>query len=226
MKLTRKKESTGSAPASGKGAPPKAKVRQSILGVFLVVILIGLSLSTFVIVAVGLIPTLATFIIQRGPQNVTTHVILAFNLSGVIPVIPVVAWLWHAGGTLPFAFQVLANPMSWAAMYGAAGIGALVMFIGPQFVSFTLERRAIAKIAALKDRQKRLVGEWGLDLITSALEDDGLEKKPAEARTLAPDEEEPGGRADSETPGEVQGNPPDQVSDENAPTEGAAHQAA
>ena len=223
MKFTRKKASTGSAPASAKGPEPKVKVRRSIVGVFLVVILIGLSLSTFVIVAVGLIPTLATFIIQRGPQNVTTHVILAFNLSGVIPV---VAWLWHAGGTLPIAFQVLANPMSWAAMYGAAGIGALVMFIGPQFVSFTLERRAIAQIAALKDRQKRLVGEWGLDLITSALEDDGLEKKPAEARTLAPDEEEPGGRADSETPGEVQGNPPDQVSDENAPTEGAAHQAA
>ena len=222
MKLTRKKASTGSAPASGKGAPPKAKVRQSILGVFLVVILIGLSLSTFVIVAVGLIPTLATFIVQRGPQNVTTHVILAFNLSGVIPV---VAWLWHAGGTLPAAFQVLANPMSWAAMYGAAGIGALVMFIGPQCVSFTLERCAIAQIAALKDRQKRLVGEWGLDLISSALEDDAQEKTPAEARTLAPDEEEPGGPAYTGSPGEEE-LPPGQVDDRGAPSEGAANKAA
>ena len=193
-----KKKAAASSSAPGKGREGKAKLRQSILGVFLVAILIGLSFSTFVIVAVGLIPTLATFIVQRGPQNVTTHVILAFNLSGVIPV---VAWLWHAGGTLPAAFQVLANPMSWAAMYGAAGIGALAMFVGPKCVSFALERRATLQIAALKDRQKRLVEEWGLDLITSALEDDAQEETTAEATTLAPDGEKPGGSARTGTRG-------------------------
>ena len=217
-----KKKAAASSSAPGKGREGKAKLRQSILGVFLVVILIGLSFSTFVIVAIGLIPTLVTFIVQRGPQNVTTHVILAFNLSGVIPV---VAWLWHAGGTLPAAFQVLANPMSWAAMYGAAGIGALAMFIAPKCVSFALERRAALQIAALKDRQKRLVEERGLDLITSALEDDAQEETTAETTTLALDEGGLGRSARTETRGEEE-SPPDQAGDRGARTEGAANQAA
>ena len=142
--------------------------RQSpaILGSLLLIAGFIASLPAFIILMVGLIPTIVAGLAGRMANSGGLHCLFGFNLAGILPVI---AWLWREGNNMKTATQLLGDPLAWYAMYGAAMLGGAVAFVLPRIVALVYEQRAQRLIAAHRMRQQKMIEEWGLDLVSSAL---------------------------------------------------------
>lgn len=137
-----------------------------ILGSFLLIAGFIASLPTFIILMVGLIPTIVAGLAGRMSSTGGLHCLFGFNLAGILPVI---AWLWREGNNMKSAMQLLGDPLAWFAMYGAAMLGGVVAFVLPSIVALVYEQRSQRVIAVHRARQQQMVEEWGLDLVSSAL---------------------------------------------------------
>ena len=142
--------------------------RQSpaILGSILLIAGFIASLLTFIILMVGLIPTIIAGLAGRMSNTGGLHCLFGFNLAGILPVI---AWLWSEGNNMKSATRVLGDPMAWFAMYGAAMLGGVVAFVLPSIVALVYQQRDQRINAVHRARQQQMVEEWGLDLVSLAL---------------------------------------------------------
>lgn len=127
--------------------------------------LVPFSLPTVVLLFFTMLPTIAAWAGERGPNKYAWLCVGGLNFAGVIPFL---FTLWFGVHNLDEAFNLLseASVLLWA--YGASGIGWLLYAGMPPVVSswltFTTERR----ISALKAAQKKLVDEWGDEVTVSS----------------------------------------------------------
>jgi len=120
--------------------------------------LLVFTLPTVLILCVGMLPTMAAFIIDRRREKYTTLCVGSMNFVGVIPFL---ATLWQEDHSFDMAFTILADPFGWLMMLGAAGIGWAIYFVAPNLVSMVMAARIEQRIERLKNRQTELVEEWG-----------------------------------------------------------------
>lgn len=113
---------------------------------------------TAVVLAVGMIPTLLTFLFDRTPEKFGVLCIGSLNLAGLYPVLMP---LWVHGHTMDRAMKALGDPSTGAVIVGAAGVGCIVYFATPPIVSLVMKHRIGREIADLERRQKELVDYWG-----------------------------------------------------------------
>jgi len=122
---------------------------------------------TFLIVILGMTPTLVGLFASQRPDRTKIQTVAAFNMSGVILfLVP----LWMDGHTMDNAIHVLSNVYSWAVMYSAAAMGFAVLWLGPQIAALILNALAIGRRGKLDSIRSELIEEWG----TGILPDDAL----------------------------------------------------
>jgi hypothetical protein len=142
-----------------KGAAGRGGGRATlVLVVFLLVILAALAPPVCVLLAAGLLPSLAALILDRHRALYLTRAVGAMNLAGITW--PALA-LWDAGVSIAGLRAVLENPLSWLSMYGGASLGWLVYLAIPPVALIWIEAQADDTRVRLGARAKGLVAEWG-----------------------------------------------------------------
>lgn len=113
---------------------------------------------TAIILAVGLIPTLLTFLFDRTPEKFGVLCIGSLNLAGLYPVLMP---LWTQGHTMERAMKALGDPNTGAVIIGAAGVGCAIYFATPPIVSMVVRSKITREIADTEKRQADLIAYWG-----------------------------------------------------------------
>lgn len=143
------------------------------LGPILISILAALVvLPTTIVATVGLLPSLAAFMVDEDRPRYLFRSVLGMNLAALWPFLD---RLWWHGNDVRLAATIVGDVYTWAAIYGASGLGWLLFFTMPSLLAgfrrFTAERR----IEKLKATQAELKAEWGAAI------PDGSEAVPAGA---------------------------------------------
>jgi len=120
---------------------------------------------TAVILAVGLLPTLLTFLFDRTPEKFGVLCIGSLNCAGLYPILMP---LWARGHTMELAMKTLADPNTGAVIVGAAAVGCGIYFSAPPIVSLVMKFALTREIKELEQRQKDLVTYWGEALTQDA----------------------------------------------------------
>ena len=131
------------------------------LAILAAVLLAATALPLTILLLAGLIPTMAASLIDSYRAKYLTRTVGFMNLAGLAPL---VVQLWSNGHSMAGVADILARPVNWLAMYGAAGIG-WVLFLGmPSLARIFVDIRADQLQADLKARAARLVEDWGEDV--------------------------------------------------------------
>jgi len=123
-------------------------------------------LEVFILIVVGMVPTISAFLIDRSPRRYFTMTVAFANVVGVLPS----AFRLFSGGSggIDGAMELITDPVVLLSMYGAGAIGWFILYIVPPFVSVGLAMSNEMKTKAIKKRQKELVENWGEDIRAEA----------------------------------------------------------
>lgn len=142
----------------------KAKKKQSgkkgstlmILGISLLMIA-GIGYS-FILVIVGMLPSLIARVIDRTPNAFRFKTVAAMNFSGILPYLSI---LIRQGNSLGAVKEMMGNGTMWLFIYGAAAIGWAIVWLAPYTIKYVLLVFGKSRIASLESDQATLVEEWG-----------------------------------------------------------------
>lgn len=151
------------APGKGKAAPGgKPGGTNKVVVMLILAALVPFSLPTVIVLAFTMLPTLAAWVSEKGAHKYAWLCVGGLNFAGIVPYL---FSLWFGVHTVDEAFDVLAdgNILLWA--YGAAGFGWLLYLGMPPVVSSWLRFTTEHRVAAMKAAQKKLIEEWGDEVI-------------------------------------------------------------
>jgi len=149
----------------GQGQPRRPSLGVWFVAAGAVFLLIGAT-PTFVVVAVGLLPTLIAMFIDLKTGKNESIAVGTLNVAGVLPFI---ANLWVAGHTLAKALAIVTDVYAWLVMYGAAAAGFGLLQLMPQAAFKAIDSLSRRRVQKIKDRQAELIKEWGSDIIKDAV---------------------------------------------------------
>lgn len=150
----------GPAPLNQKGPRGTIKLVAQIIAA--VVLLAVFALPTFLVLLMGMTPTLVAIMTDDRPDRYRIQVVGGFNLSGVIVfLVP----LWTTGHGVEQATALLSDVYTWAVMYLAAGFGVAALWIGPQIAAAMTGFTSMRRARRFDDVRVALIEEWGRDVI-------------------------------------------------------------
>lgn len=117
-----------------------------------------LALPAVIITLIGMVPTLVTFIVDLTPGRYAVRCVAALNFAGTAPFLLL---LWGGQNDIAAALKIIANPNIWMLAYGAAAFGWGLFFTLPGAIAATKMFNARRRAAGLRDKQGRLIREWG-----------------------------------------------------------------
>ena len=141
--------------------PAKAKSGNTYVISLLTLIVLGLAVfatPALLLFAVGMVPSLVAWVIDREPGYNATIAVTAMNFTGVAPF---VAEILTAGATTTRAMMMVTDVFVLAAMYGAAAVGWALVVTMPKVASIYISVRNESRVQAMQRERKRLVEEWG-----------------------------------------------------------------
>ncbi len=148
--------------------------------------------ETVILLAVGMLPTGVAHLIDTHPRRYATKTVAWTNLAGAL----IIAFeLWGGDVSLTSTFELLGDPMNWIIMLGAAGVGWGIHFVVPGMVLRYLDLSLDMRRKSIKEGQKDLEKEWGMDV-----------RKSAPLDELAVVEAGPTGGEDEDDPDAMNGN--------------------
>ena len=142
---------TGKSPKKGGGFGYK------ILG-FLMLILGLMMLPSSTLLMTGLVPTFIAFLTDPDRRKTSAVSVGTVNVCGVIPF---EIELWQGANTMTQVGQMLRHVETWAIMYGAATIGAVIYYAVPPVVGGFIALQSSARVAELERKQTQLREAWG-----------------------------------------------------------------
>jgi len=152
----------GTAPRAQKAGGPRRRQSSGsaivTLGVIVVTVMAMAALPLCLLVVAGMLPSLAAAAVDRTPRRYFARTVGAMNLAGLAPG---VLRLWEAGITFASLRQVASSPLTWLAVYGAAGLGWLLFSSAPSVARVLLDVKVDETQRRLEARAKALVEEWG-----------------------------------------------------------------
>ncbi|MBO6783793.1 MAG: hypothetical protein JJ899_11055 [Alphaproteobacteria bacterium] len=128
---------------------------------FVVVLLAIFAAPALLVFAVGMVPSLVAWMIDRTPGHNVTVTVAAMNFTGVAPF---VAELLIAGATMVRATAMVTDVFVLALMYGAAAAGWVLLTAMPKVASVYISVRNEARVQVMQRERKRIVEEWGPDV--------------------------------------------------------------
>lgn len=157
-------------PAPKKNAKKPKKVAASVGGINKMVVLcllvaaVPFSMPTVIVLGVGMAPTLGAYVSERGPNKYEFLCVGGLNFAGVIPYL---FGLWFGVDTIEEATWILTDsPMLlWAWL--AAGAGWFLYRATPPLVASYMSMTTQRRINGLRAAQRKLVEDWGADVVKS-----------------------------------------------------------
>lgn len=145
---------------------PRNDAKTKIMWVVMVFLLfVFFALPTVLLVFIGLMPTIAAFLIDRSKDKYSAISVASMNFSGIFPYI---IDLWAGNNSIAGVFEIL-TVFALMAIYGAAGIGTLMFILIPPAVVSFLEILAKHRIVQLRAEQKILIEEWGEEVASATI---------------------------------------------------------
>ena len=120
------------------------------------------ALPTVILIALGMLPFIVAWVVDRRDEKYAAYCVGGFNLSGVMPYL---FSLWAGGDSMHALGGILTSPFSWLVMYGAAALGWLANYWGPQVTMRIRRVRDRAEVARLRRRQEQILEEWGPEVM-------------------------------------------------------------
>ena len=150
---------------------------QFILWAILVAALMFVFPQVFILLIVGLSPSVVAFLIDRTPRKYATFCVSGMNISGVFPAF---LNLLNGNNSIAGAISILTNPFEMTFIFAAAGLGWLIYFAFPPVVKSLLTILAQHRINILRGEQRQLIRDWGEGIAIGAgsIEDNQPEKTP------------------------------------------------
>lgn len=168
------KEAGAAAPSPAAGMPRAERVmeaqKMSRFGastVLTVIMIIGMMLAafpTFIVFAIGMLPTFVGNITQLERNSYRYIALSALNFAGVMPYI---LDLWIEGDKIEIALRIVTDVYALFVMYGAAALAVTVFWAAPQIAASFLTVLATRRLNALRKEQEAMILEWGADVDTA-----------------------------------------------------------
>ena len=114
--------------------------------------------GSFLLLLVGMAPTLVAYLIDRTPKKFAAWCVGGMNFAGVLPSM---LTYWDKGESVRKSISVAFNPFDLTVMYGAAAFGWMLYQSIPPVVAAMIAVSAQHRIAKLRARQRELIKEWG-----------------------------------------------------------------
>ncbi len=164
--MAKKPDQKALPPPAGKGrgqpqkaAQPARRGPNLVLSAIIFVIVMWLALPQVLILAIGMLPTwVAVFLVDQSKEKYASFCVGGLNFCGTLPFLIDV---WTGANTTMSAVLVLTDVFSLLIMYGAAAIGWTLFMFVPPFAAMGLHVLNERKIAQLRERQKKLIEDWG-----------------------------------------------------------------
>jgi hypothetical protein len=154
-------------PAATAAAKPQGK-KKGKLGLITGLIIVGMAtpfmMPTVLLVLAGLIPTYFAFFLDSDPQKSGAVSVGAMNVAGIVPFI---IDLWAKGQTMPAASQILSDSHSWLIIWGASGVGHLIVYAIPQAIATLTLTQAESRMKSLQKNLVLLKEAWGPEVATT-----------------------------------------------------------
>ncbi|MBV1901607.1 MAG: hypothetical protein KUG56_08045 [Kordiimonadaceae bacterium] len=129
----------------------------------LVICLGGLALfkmGAAILVAAGLVPTIVLGITGKGNYKAEKLQCVSFmNLTGVLTQFPGV---WARPNSV---YDIIGEPVNLLVMWGAAGFGYALIFVGPMIAAFAVQMLAQERTKNVIQQKQALVELWGTDVL-------------------------------------------------------------
>lgn len=126
--------------------------------VIIILLFTTVAFPTIIVIFVGMMPTLACYIIDPTPGRYAFRCVASMNFAGVAPFL---RQLWTHGHDISSAMDIIGDPFSWLVFYGAAAFGWGLFFSVPGVVSAVKTLSAERRVNSLRSRQNELAEEWG-----------------------------------------------------------------
>ncbi len=176
---------TNQKAATTQAKRPGGRLRFRMMLVLVVLLLtIVTALPTFIVIMIGMVPTLVAFIVDLTPGRYLCRCVAGLNVAGIAPF---VHKLWTGENNVDAALHIIGDSLSWLAFYGSAGFGWMLFLSLPGVVAAAQTINARRKVRLLHESQKNLAYEWGLSATGEDLdepadpESDGGQTEPAAA---------------------------------------------
>ena len=143
--------------------PPTPKRGMRTLAIMVTTGLVTAGLVTFALPAflaslVGLLPTVVSVVTDRTPGHRASWCIAITNIAGVLPII---AKSLKGDNDMAAAIELLVDPINWLVMYVGAGMGWVLLWIGPVIAEVFVTQKEGSEARRLQEDQKKLIAEWG-----------------------------------------------------------------
>ncbi len=118
-------------------------------------------LPSTVLLAIGMMPTIAAALVDRSKRKTKAVTVGAMNLAGCTPFL---LELWSQGHQFEDAVTIISEPRTIIVIYVAAIVGYLIDWAMAGIVASILYQRGLARKKAIVQRQKDLVERWGREV--------------------------------------------------------------
>ena len=116
----------------------------------------------FVLMIVGLLPSIVARFSDTSKSAQTFHTILACNLSGVLPFI---IELVTADNDVSSMYHMLKDMQVILVMWFSAAVGYALVYITPKIALLIILSLNERKMQRLKSLQEKLLQEWGVGIV-------------------------------------------------------------
>lgn len=113
---------------------------------------------TFLLLLIGMAPSIVAVIIDNRPGKVTARAIAYLNFTGALPF---ALQLWTGPNSISGAIELASDPTSLMIMYSAAAAGWALNFIMSPIMTAYLSVQHEARARSISKRQEALIKEWG-----------------------------------------------------------------
>lgn len=118
----------------------------------------GILMASTVLLAIGMLPSLVAFFVDRSKSKSQALTVAAMNLAGCSLFL---LELWTNGHTMNVTLQILSNPVNIVVMYLAAGAGYLIDWTLSGVIGGLVYQNGKSRLKSIRKDQDELVKRWG-----------------------------------------------------------------
>lgn len=125
----------------------------------------GVLLPSLTVLFLGMLPTLAAAVAERGRDR---HLAVTVGLINFCGCVPLLVELWLLGQSFHVIGVVARDVYGWLIAYSASGLGWVIYLMMPPFVAAYYKVVTEAHLRILKRDQRKLIEVWGEELAETA----------------------------------------------------------
>lgn len=149
------------APGAATTRRPPMSFKNKILLIILSLVAMGILRTGFLLVVVGLLPSIIAYYVDVSAGRYTFKTIFACNLTGMMPYLE--QMLRH-GPTSTVLQSIMTSAQTWAIVGGASLMGWLLVKICPVIAQFTISGFTQTQISHIEHIQRNIEKEWGAEV--------------------------------------------------------------